>query len=101
MENPTTSGPFETEREARELPAVQAVHAAFAADPGVGRMMPHNLGMLMEACAAARVGLGAYDRRIVQWLAGFEPETCAVVAGLITRAYEAGRSRSGNNELTP
>lgn len=95
------SGPFETEREARELPAVQAVYEAFRADAGVGRMAPHIRRMLDEACAAAGVDLGAYDHRIVQWLAGWEPETCAVVAGLITRAYEAGRSRSGNNEVTP
>ena len=95
------SGPFETEREARELPAVQAVYEAFRADPGVGRMAPHNHRMLDEACAAARIGLGAFDRRVLAWLSGYEPETCAVVAGLITRAYEAGRSRSGNNEVTP
>ncbi len=94
------SGPFDSEREARELPAVQAVYEAFDADPGAGRMMPHNLGMLIEACAAAGVGLGTYDRRIVQWLAGWEPQTCAVIAGLITRAYESGRARSGN-EATP
>ena len=30
--------------------------------------------------------LGAYDRRILGWLARWEPTTCAVVAGLITRA---------------
>ncbi len=39
-----------------------------------------------EPCGAAGVELGAYDRRIVAWLAGWEPQTCAVVAGLITRA---------------
>ena len=35
--------------------------------------------------------MGAYDRRILAWLAGFEPQTCAVVAGLITRANAGAR----------
>jgi hypothetical protein len=33
---------------------------------------------------------GPFDRRILGWLAGFEPETCAVIAGLVTRAPAAG-----------
>ena len=86
-------GPFETEREARELPAVQAVYAAFRADPGVGHMAPHSLRMLSEACAAAGTGPGAFDRRVLAWLSEWEPETAAVVAGLITRAHDAGRAR--------
>ena len=44
MQNPTMMGPFESERDARELPAVQAVYEAFDADPGVGRMAPHTHG---------------------------------------------------------
>jgi hypothetical protein len=34
------------------------------------------------------VELGAYDHRILVWLAGWEPTICAVIAGLITRARE-------------
>jgi hypothetical protein len=83
-------GPFDTERQAREQPAVRAVYAAFDADPGAGRMTPHNERMLRESCAAAGVPLGAFDARIVSWLAGWEPGTCAVIAGLISRAYAAG-----------
>ncbi len=41
--------------------------------------------------AAAGVDTGEYDDRIISWLAGWEPETVAVIAGLIGRAYEAGR----------
>ena len=82
-------GPFESEREARELPAVQAVYAAFDADPGPGRMAPHNLAMLLSACEAAGVELGAFDRRTLGWLATFEPASCAVMASLITRANQA------------
>jgi hypothetical protein len=81
-----STGPFESEQEARDLPAVQAVYEAFRADPGTGKMAPHNLAMLQDAAATAGVQLGAYDRRILAWLAGFEPQTCAVVAALITRA---------------
>jgi hypothetical protein len=84
-------GPFETERQVRELPAVRAVYEAFDANPGVGRMARHNERILRESCAAARMALGAFDARIVSWLAGWEPETCAVIAGLISRAYAAGR----------
>ncbi len=83
------NGPFETDREVTQTPQVQAVYAAFDAAPGVGRMAPHNLVMLTAACDGAGVVLGAYDRRILAWLAGWEPQTCAAVAGLITRARQA------------
>jgi hypothetical protein len=29
----------------------------------------------------AGVQLGAYDQRILLWLAGYEPSTCAAIAG--------------------
>ncbi len=45
-----------------------------------------NHRLLEDACGAAGVDLGAYDQAILLWLAGFEPSTCAVVAGLIARA---------------
>jgi hypothetical protein len=86
------TGPFETEQQARQLPAVQAVYEAFRADPGLGKMTPQTHEMLIAACAAAGVELGAYDRHILAWLAGWEPQTCAVIAGLISRAHEAGRA---------
>ena len=93
-------GPFSSEREAQETPAVRAIYAAFRASRGAGRMAAHVHRMLISACVAASVGPGAFDTRVPLWLSGWEPETCAVVAGLISRAYEAGRTRSGNNELT-
>ena len=86
------AGPFGTEQQARETDAVQAVCEAFRADPGVGKMAPHNLAMLEQACAAAWVELGAFDRRVLAWLSGWEPQVCAVVAGLVTRAHAAGRA---------
>ena len=61
-------GPFDTEQQARELPEVRAVYAAFRADPGVGKMQPHEQRMLLDALAEAGVYLGAYDLRITEWL---------------------------------
>lgn len=80
------SGPYETDKEARQSPPARAVFEAFDRDPGGGKMAPHNYVMLADACEAAGVKLGTFDRRILWWLAGFEPSTCAVVAGIIARA---------------
>jgi hypothetical protein len=79
-------GPFESERSAGNSPAVRAVYAAFDADPGPGKMRPHNLAVLMAACEAAGVELGAYDERVLAGVAYSEPATCAVLAGIIRRA---------------
>ena len=43
---------------------------------------------------------GAYGHRILTWLAGWEPQICAVVAALITRAHAAGLARAGAGVLT-
>ena len=43
---------------------------------------------------------GAYDHRILTWLAGWEPQICAVVAALITRAHAAGLARADARVLT-
>lgn len=42
--------------------------------------------ILRATLAAAGVELGAYDERIVQWLAGWEWGTAAVIASWIGRA---------------
>ena len=80
------TGPFETERQAWETPEVQAAWTAVRAALGPGQMEPHNRELIEDACRAAGVGLGAYDARIVAWLAGWEPQMCAVIAGLVRRA---------------
>lgn len=85
-------GPFESERQAGSSPAARAVYAAFDADPGPGKMKPHNLAVLTRACEAAGVELGAYDERILAGVANWEPATCVVIAGIIRRAREAGES---------
>ena len=84
------TGPFESEQEVRQLAAVRAVYDAFDRDHGPGKMAPHGHRILEEACEAAGVKIGAYDHRILVWLARWGPATCAVAAGLITRAHEAG-----------
>jgi hypothetical protein len=83
-------GPFETEQEAIRHPAVRAVYAAMRASVRRGVMAEQEQQMLEGACEAAGVEIGAYDRRILAWLAGFEPQSCAVVAGLIARASLPG-----------
>jgi hypothetical protein len=92
MTGPEALRPIKTRAEASELAAVRAVYKAFDARPGASAMTPHKHAMLMQACDEARIHLGGYDRRILEWLAGWEPETCAVVAGLIARAHAGGKA---------
>ena len=87
------TGPFETEEQARLLPAVRAVYAAFRSDPGTGKMTPHNHRMLCEALTEAGVELGVYDHKIMLWLAGWEPQTAAVIASWVQRASQHGGHR--------
>ncbi len=92
-------GPFDTEAEVRALPAVREVYAAFDADPGVGKMTPHIHRMLLDALAAAGVYLGPYDHQIAEWLANWEPQTVAVIAGWVRRAAEGPPGREGGGTL--
>jgi hypothetical protein len=78
-----SAGPYETERQAADAVRHIIDSPAEAWRDGMQRL-------LEDACTAARVKLGAFDHRIVLWLAGWEPSTCAVIAGLIARAHEAG-----------
>ena len=52
-------------------------------------MARHNQRMISDALDAAGVELGQFDYRIARWLAGFEPQTCAVIASWIERASQA------------
>ena len=81
------NGPFETEREART-----AAHQVVRPEEGWSILhKSQNLFVLEQACEAAGVELGAFDRRILDWLSGFEDSICAVVAGLVARAVAAAR----------
>jgi hypothetical protein len=77
-------GPYQTERQA-------AAASSWARDgrPS-GEMSGHNLRDLLDACTEARVMVGKHDVTVLEWLAGYEPSTVAVITGLITRAFEAG-----------
>lgn len=74
-------GPFET-----ELEALTATNSAYDAPGG---SVEHNHGAFLNACRAAAVYVGAYDHKILRWLSGYEPSTCAVITGIITRAADA------------
>ena len=47
----------------------------------------------MLAGVLAGVELGAWDRRIVDWLAGWDASTVVTVASLIARSRAAGPAR--------
>ena len=89
------NGPFETEREARA-----AAHDVVRPEPGWSILhKSQNLAFLELACEAPGVELGVYDRRILDWLSGFEDSICGVVAGLVARAVAAaapGRATSSS-----
>ena len=88
---PRPCGPFHTERQA--LAAVRDISAAFDADPGPGKMRPLIYGMLTQACEQAGVELGEFDRGVLAGLGNHEAQRMVSVAGIITRAYQAGRRR--------
>jgi hypothetical protein len=79
---PLPSGPFETERQATE-------YARSVARPEVWAesLTEANRAVLSSAFGATGVELGAFDRRIRDWLADWEPATVAVIAAAVFRAY--------------
>lgn len=86
----TTFGPYASRDEARA-----DCQPVYDARRKPGGMTGANLVRLVDACQAAGVDLGTFDREQLTWLAGTEPETVQVVAGLITRAHHAGRRQEG------
>jgi hypothetical protein len=85
-----TTTPYETERQARA--DVAGIYAQRDRSNQRGVMGEANLAYLRQTCDQADVALSAFDTRILAWLAGWEPETCAVPTGLLTRAHAAGLS---------
>lgn len=92
------NGPYETSREAYD--AARVLREAVAdADPGAGPMTRAVIAArstartqyvrgVLEVCG---VELGAYDRRIAEWVAGWDVETTQVITAWIARAYAAGQ----------
>jgi len=83
---PADVGPYEDDRQAAET--VREAYAAVHIGPP-STLAQFNRDRLAAASEAAGVQLGAYDRRIIEWLAGWEPEVVAVVVGLVLRAGRA------------
>lgn len=80
-------GPYDTEQQASAAVrrAYDALRSARPGDPvPAGEVTRLNAELFARACDG--LSLGAYDRRILAWLAGYEPATCCVIAGLIMRA---------------
>src|SRR5215831_15295542 len=88
-------GPYEYEAAAaaETMPsAVRDLHRAGLVRPGDPDHLVRDqiMAALTEACAAAGITLGSFDRRILLWLSGWEPETAQVMVDLISRAHAAG-----------
>jgi|SRR5579862_3561569 len=81
------TGPFATDRQAAD--AARLIGGPLREGWSI-LSAKQNEQLLVQACESAGITLGAYDQRILTWLSGFEDSTCAVIAGLITRA--GGRS---------
>lgn len=91
------SGPYETGRDAFEDARVLREQVA-AADPGGRMTAPMTVARaqariryvrgVLEVCG---VELGAYDKRIAEWVAAWDTETIQTITGWIERAYAAGR----------
>ena len=74
-------GPYATERE-----AIADSRDVLDLPPGIREWDRALVRKLHEACVAAGVELGAYDERIVSWIARWEPQAVQVIVGLISRA---------------
>jgi hypothetical protein len=66
-------------------PAEQAPAGPFLTEP-------QRRALLAQALTG--VALGAYDRRVLDWLAGWEPSTVRTLASLLDRARAAGRQEA-------
>lgn len=95
VNRPVPGGPYETEQQART--DVDDVYEHCRRSAVQGAPAEASLAHLLDASERAGVALGAFDGRILSWLAHWEPETCAVVAGLITRAHASGASGQGRH----
>ena len=86
------NGPYESEQQART--DVTEVYDQARRSTRRGVLAEANHARLLEACQRADVTLGAFDAKVLAWLANYGPETCAVITGLINRANAAGPVKS-------
>ena len=87
------TGPFETERQAED--SVRHI-----LDSRSEPWRDGNRRLMEDACTAAGVELGAWDHRILLWLANYESSTCAVIAGLMTRVHQASAALTASQLAT-
>ena len=73
-------GPFRTEADTR--PVTRPIYASQRS------LKEGNRELLDRVIVAAGIEMGEFDHRTLDWLAGWEPFTVAVVAGLIDRAWQ-------------
>lgn len=79
-------GPYDTEQQAAAEPMPRRwAGLRHAGRPGC-EIRDLKRQALLDACAAAGVQLGNYDRRVLDWLAGWEPTVVQAIAGIISRA---------------
>jgi len=71
-------------------PAGPLAEGSLARAPG-GPLLSEPQRRALLAQALAGVALGAHDRRVLDWLAGWEPTTVRTLASLLGRARAAGR----------
>jgi hypothetical protein len=62
-------------------------------ESGPGGFLPGEERLAVVAGALDGVELGAWDRRVVRWLAELDTPTLVTVASWIARARAAGQSR--------
>jgi hypothetical protein len=85
----STSGPYEDESQA--CADVADIFERGLKSGRRGALAESNGARLADACE--RLGsLWARTTRILAWLAGHEPQMCAVIVGLVTRAQTSGRA---------
>lgn len=63
------------------------------AEPSTYLSHPDGVTLLTGLLDAAGVELGAYDRRIIDWLAGWDGGTVLTIASLLQRLAMAGDER--------
>lgn len=84
------NGPYDTEGQAAAEPMPTEVRSLRRPGADARAVDSAVLRHVEQACADTGVELGAYDQRILRWLAGWEPEVAQVVIGLIRRAHQSG-----------
>lgn len=91
------SGPYETGTEAlADIRHVYEVAQRSGDRDLAGKILA---GLQTVTLHEAGVTTGAYDRKIIGWLAGWQPEVVQVVLSWVERAHIAGR-RAASDEVT-